>query len=306
MSEMPESIIAILSFWIAFYFSPGPWWFAFMDTAKNASTRWLVRNLGVCIIVGWLPFVAISSAIARVLGGIHSAILLALYFIGGGYMLYLAYKTVTAAKQSAATEPNFNWKAMIILDWSNPKAWLTIPAASLASTYADSAAANIAIFAMASVPVLLIAAVFWTVVARQGAKIAGDKRMGFANGNSRSMQQPAEKRVLAGGIRHIFNSARSPIGGGEVDSGFRRNEMFFFGCSAELQFGAKCVKNVRGYLPMQKREKISPSSFSSSVPPVKDAIYSCAEDSHAAAISACVPAFCASARQRKLSSRAAR
>ena len=169
---MPESIVAILSFWIAFQFSIGPWWLAYMDTAKNASAQWLVRNIGVYTIIGLLPFVAISSAVARVLGGIHSAILLALHFVGGGYMLYLAYKTVTAAKQSGATEPNFNWKAMTILVWSNPKAWLTMPAASLASNYAGSAAANIAIFAMASVPVFLSAVVFWTVVARQGAKIA--------------------------------------------------------------------------------------------------------------------------------------
>ena len=181
MSEMSESIVAILSFWISFCFSVGPWWLAYMDTAKNASTQWLVRNIGVYTIIGLLPFIAVSSAAVRVLGGIHSAILLALYFVGGGYMLYLAYKTVTAAKQSGTTEPNFNWKAMTILLWSNPKAWLTIPAASLASTYADAAAANIAIFTIASVPVYLIAAAFWTVVARQGAKIAGDKRMGFAN-----------------------------------------------------------------------------------------------------------------------------
>ena len=179
---MPEAVAATFWFWMAFQFSVGPWWIAYMETAKNAPFSWLARNIGVYIFVGWMPFVAAAAGIARILGGIHPAVLAGLHFFGGFFMLYLAYKIITAAKAGgAAARLNFDWKAMTVLVWSNPKAWLAIPAGSLAATYADSEVFNIAVFVLMSVPVYLAAAFLWAAAAKQGAKLAGDKRMGYAN-----------------------------------------------------------------------------------------------------------------------------
>ncbi|MGI9297860.1 MAG: hypothetical protein ACR2QC_08170 [Gammaproteobacteria bacterium] len=176
-----ESFAAVLWFWTAFQFSVGPWWLAYMATAKTASAAWLTRNIGVYMFAGWLPFIAASAGIARILGGLHSAVLIGMHFFGGAFMLYLAYKTAVSAKKDGAGGADFNWKAMTILVWSNPKAWLSIPAGSLAADFSASEAANIAAFALLGVPVYLAAAVFWAAVARQGARIAGDKKMSFAN-----------------------------------------------------------------------------------------------------------------------------
>lgn len=203
---MPEAFAATLGFWAAFQFSVGPWWLAYMDTAKNASARWLAANIGVYIVVGWIPFVAASSAVARALGGLHPAAWIALHFFGGAFMLYLAAKTLSAAKSGGAAAPNFNWKAMTVLVWSNPKAWLAIPAGSLAATYTDSAAANIAVFTLVGIPIYLAAAAFWAAVAKQGAKIAGDKRMGFVNA---FLLAGFAAYLIAQGLRH---SAKLVVG----------------------------------------------------------------------------------------------
>ncbi len=152
-----------------------------MQTAKNASPAWLARNIGIYIFAGWFPFVAASSGAARLLGEAHAAALVALHFAGGAFMLYLAYKTLAAAKAGKTAELHFNWKAMTLLVWSNPKAWLAIPAGSLAADFYETEAANIAVFILIGVPIYLAAAVFWAAVAKQGAKIAGDKRMSFIN-----------------------------------------------------------------------------------------------------------------------------
>ena len=151
-----------------------------MEAAKSTPPRRLAREFAVFIVAGWFPFVAVCAGVARFLGGIHELVLLFLYFFGGGFMLYLAAKTLSAAKPGGRAL-NFDWKAMTVLVWGNPKAWLSIPAGSLAADYSESEAANILFFIVLNLPAQISAAAWWAFVARQGVKIAGDRRMGYAN-----------------------------------------------------------------------------------------------------------------------------
>ena len=166
---MKESLLATFLFWSAFMFSIGPWWIAFMEEAKDAPFSHLFGNLAILMCTGWPLFIFFTSAIIYWLGGINLWILVALHFIGGAFILYLSYKTL-AAKIQRGKKINFDWRAMSLLVWINPKAWIFIPAGSLAANYSSSFAINIIGFYLMSVPLYFGGAFVWAIVAKQGEK----------------------------------------------------------------------------------------------------------------------------------------
>ena len=171
---MLEAIFATGVFWGAFHFSLGPWWLAFMEAARNTPPKTLGRNFGIYCLVGWIPFVILSSMLLQAIGGLHKFVLIGLHFGGALMMLHLAHKTLKAAT-GRATSLNFDWRMMTLVVWTSPKAWLTIPAGSLAANYTDSPAANVVFFCLFSFPFYLISMPLWFALGRKGAKLTSGK-----------------------------------------------------------------------------------------------------------------------------------
>lgn len=174
-----ESLIATFFFWCTFMFSIGPWWIAFMDAITRIPTHELMRNYFIYILVGWSPFLAMSAIMIRLLGGIHTNVLVALHFGGGAFILYLAYKTLSA---KIANKPGrfFDWREMSITTWLSPKAWITIPTGSLVANFTASTAINVALFVIISIPIFMGTAVLWAWLGKQGDRITGG-RLSYVN-----------------------------------------------------------------------------------------------------------------------------
>ena len=91
-------------------------------------------------------------------------------------IFYLAYKNLTLTQ--AKKKFDFNWKAMLALGWSNPKAWLTMPVGALSATYTDSLIINMLGFYFIALPLFLFGLFFWGTIGKQGNKIA-PKKFGY-------------------------------------------------------------------------------------------------------------------------------
>lgn len=171
---MKEAILAGFIFWGAFAVSPGPWWIAFMEAAKDTPLRVLYRNMSIYCIVGELPFIYITCGPVALLGGVHPLVLHILHFVGAAFMLYLAAKTL-AAKLGKSRKFNYDWRSMTLVHWTNPKAWITIPIGSLTATYTDSLPLNLFGFYIIGLLVMFPASYLWATIGREGAKMAHGK-----------------------------------------------------------------------------------------------------------------------------------
>lgn len=171
---MKEAVIATLVFWSTFVFTVGAFWIATMEAAVHTSFKEIYKNYFVYLLVGWLPEIATIGLIVGLVGQFSPQLLTWLYFIGGGVIFYLAYRTVVS-KASGNIKFEFNWKAMTLLSWTNPKVWLSIPAGFLAATYTDNLAINIALFYLLGLPLFVPGVYVWGMIGRQGAKIAKGK-----------------------------------------------------------------------------------------------------------------------------------
>ena len=110
----------------------------------------------------------------RTIGNLHQGFYNSLYFIGAGVILYLAYKTFKSTVSKDASFV-FTWKAMLLLSWTNPKVWLTVPAGVLSANYTNSDISNSLIFYIIGMPLYLIGFFMWANIGKYGAKIAKDK-----------------------------------------------------------------------------------------------------------------------------------
>ena len=171
---MLEAIIATLLFWCTFVFSAGAFWSTIMQVATYSSFRYIYKHYFLYLVLGWLPIIACIGLVVGTLGGFNPDLINALYFVGAGVITYMAWKIVRAQHGKSA-QLDFNWRAMSLLSWTNPKVWLVIPPGYLAATYSDSLWLNIAIFYALGVPLFLFGLYFWGMIGRQGAKIAKDK-----------------------------------------------------------------------------------------------------------------------------------
>ncbi len=171
---MIESLAATFIFWLTFVFTAGAFWTAIMETSSHTSFSHIYKNYSIYILVCWLPIITIIGLVIGLVGELNENIFTALYFIGSVIIFYLAWKIVVA-KGANKAKFNFNWKAMSLVSWTNPKVWIGVPPGFLAANYTESLPLNIFIFYLTGIPLFYIGVYFWGQIGRQGAKIAKDK-----------------------------------------------------------------------------------------------------------------------------------
>ncbi len=173
---MVESIIASVVFWASFVFSIGPFWAAVMATAKTMTFKEIYKNYSLFQIFGGMPQTLLIVFLVNIVGIWNKDIFIILYFVGALFIFYFAYKNfhATLAKKTF----HFNWKAMVLLGWSNPKFWTTVPVGSLSANYSASLPINMVVFYLISLPLFYFGVFFWGTIGKQGSKIS-PKKFGY-------------------------------------------------------------------------------------------------------------------------------
>jgi threonine/homoserine/homoserine lactone efflux protein len=69
---------------------------------------------------------------------------------------------------------------MVLVSWTNPKVWLTIPAGYLAANFTGNLPVDVLIFFFIGSPLFLAGVFIWGTIGRQGAKLAREK-IGYFN-----------------------------------------------------------------------------------------------------------------------------
>ena len=169
-----ENILPSILFWASFTLSAGPFWITVASSAKHTPISELFRHFLVYQIVGWFPMIMVICLMVKTIGQLHQGIYNSLYFIGAGVILYLAYKTFKSTVTKDASFV-FSWKAMMLLSWTNPKVWLTVPAGVLTANYTTNEINNSLLFYMIGVPLYFFGFFMWANIGKYGAKIAKDK-----------------------------------------------------------------------------------------------------------------------------------
>ena len=169
-----ESTLPSILFWASFTLSAGPFWITVASSAKNTAISELFRHFLIYQVVGWFPMILVISMMVKTVGQFHKGIYNSLYFIGAGVIFYLAYKTFKSTVQKDASFV-FSWKAMMLLSWTNPKVWLTVPAGVLTANYTANDISNSLIFYIIGMPLYLFGFFMWANIGKYGAKIAKDK-----------------------------------------------------------------------------------------------------------------------------------
>ena len=169
-----EGLLPSILFWASFTLSAGPFWITVASSAKHTAIRELFRHFLIYQIVGWFPMILLISMMVKTIGQLHQGFYKSLYFIGAGVILYLAYKTFKSTVQKDAAFV-FSWKAMMLLSWTNPKVWLTIPAGVLTANYTANDMSNSFIFYLIGMPLYFFGFFMWSNIGKYGAKIAKDK-----------------------------------------------------------------------------------------------------------------------------------
>ena len=169
-----ENILPSILFWASYTLSAGPFWITVASSAKNTPISELFRHYFIYQFVGWFPFIFFISLMVKTIGRLHQNFYNNLYFIGAGVILYLAYKTLKTSTQKDANFI-FTWKAMVLLSWTNPKAWLTLPAGAITANYVTSEITNSIIFYFIGLPLYFFGFFMWANIGKYGAKIAKEK-----------------------------------------------------------------------------------------------------------------------------------
>ena len=143
---------------------------------KLCLIRKLYKNYLLYQLTGGAPQIILIVFLVNIVGKWNESLFVSFYFIGAVVIFYLAYKNLTLTQ--AKKKFDFNWKAMLALGWSNPKAWLTMPVGALSATYTDSLIINMLGFYFIALPLFLFGLFFWGTIGKQGSKIA-PKKFGF-------------------------------------------------------------------------------------------------------------------------------
>jgi len=168
---MQESIFATMLFWSAFTISAGPFWTATMAAATTTSFKKIYSDYVLYLIFGWLPIIVLISTIIASVGALGRNFELALYFLGSLVIFWMAFKIYKSTPGKAGSF-NFNWKAMSLLTWSNPKVWLLVPVGFLSADITNSVPINIALYYFLGIPFFLVGVFVWGTLGRIGAKIS--------------------------------------------------------------------------------------------------------------------------------------
>ena len=168
-----DYVIATLTFWVSFAFSVGAFWTALMLAAPHMTLLKLYQHYMIYLFVGWLPVIVIIGLGVNIVYSFIGEYDYILHILGGCIIFYMAAKSLQTAKENKPFY--FNWKAMSLVTYTNPKVWLTIPSGFLSAHYTDSSFINIGLFYALGVPIFLVAVFFWAIVGRIGVKISRKK-----------------------------------------------------------------------------------------------------------------------------------
>jgi threonine/homoserine/homoserine lactone efflux protein len=169
-----DSLLATFIYWSAFTFSASPFWTTLMEVSRYSSFGYIYKNYFIYLLVCWLPIIVIIGTVMGVLGGFKPELMNALYFVGALVIFYLCWQVIRS-KRNSNIKIDFNWKAMSLMTWFNPKTWLAVPPGFLIANYTDSLPINIAIFYLCGIPFFLSGVFLWSLLGRQGAKISKNK-----------------------------------------------------------------------------------------------------------------------------------
>jgi hypothetical protein len=168
---MQETIGATFLFWATFVFSAGPFWIATMAASPDTTFQKLYSDYMLYLVFGWLPVLLFTSLVSGFVTGTDFSIQIAMHILGGGYVLYLAYK-VLYAKIVTGQSFDFNWKNMCLVTYLNPKVYILLPVGFLSAKLTDNMVTNIAFFYFSGIPVFLFGVYFWGMIGRAGARIS--------------------------------------------------------------------------------------------------------------------------------------
>jgi hypothetical protein len=171
MTFSQSDLLATILFWSGFAFSAGPFWTAIMAAATTNTFRQLYTDYMLYLIFGWLPLIAFIAAIVSWFGVLGGYFLLGMHIVGIFVVFWMAWK-IYRSQPGIQGKFDFDWKAMSILSWTNPKVWLLIPIGSLNSHITGYAPVDILIYCLVGVPIFLTGLYFWGSVGRLGAKIS--------------------------------------------------------------------------------------------------------------------------------------
>ncbi len=169
-----EPYLPSFLFWASFTLSAGPFWITVASSAKNTPITELFRHYLIYLLFGWFPMIVLISMMVKTIGEMHQGIYNSLYFIGSAVIFYLAYKTLKSTLQKDANFV-FTWKAMMILSWTNPKVWLTVPAGVLTANYTNNPIPDSLLFFFVGLPLYFFGFFMWANIGKYGAKIAKEK-----------------------------------------------------------------------------------------------------------------------------------
>jgi len=122
-----ELLIPLLAFTIAASFTPGPNLILITASGANFGFRRTIPHM-LGIVVG---FPVMTIAVGLGLGEVFKASSLIhqlLKYVGGAYLLYLAYRIAIAGRtaDSAGIAKPFTFLQAAAFQWVNPKAWLMV------------------------------------------------------------------------------------------------------------------------------------------------------------------------------------
>jgi len=169
-----EQFLPSFLFWASFTLSAGPFWITVASSAKKTPISELFRHFVIYQMFGWFPMIVLISMMVKTIGQLHVGINNSLYFIGAAVILYLSYKTLKSAIESNAKFV-FTWKAMMLLSWTNPKVWLTVPAGVVTADYSSNHFSDSLLFFLIGLPLYFFGFFLWANIGKYGAKIAKDK-----------------------------------------------------------------------------------------------------------------------------------
>ncbi len=149
-----------------------------MDAARTTSFFDLYRNYTIYVVVSWLPINMLVGFAVGTVGKLNEGLYTVLYFIGAFVIFWLAYKVLKSAS-SRGVGFQFSWQTMVLVSWTNPKVWLTLPAGYLAANFTGNLILDVFLFFVVGLPFFFAGVYLWGMIGRQGAKIAKGKLAWF-------------------------------------------------------------------------------------------------------------------------------
>ncbi len=169
---MLEAFLSTALFWLAFAYSPGPFWTAVMQAAPSHSLVFLYRHYIIYFCTGWFVFGIFAALFTQTVGGFSPHFTAWLHVFGLLVIVWMARKVLRTQISTACVKFDFDWKLMSMVTWSNPKCYLLIPVGVLSANFSDSIFLNAFLFWLTGMPIFLLSLLFWAMLGRLGAKVS--------------------------------------------------------------------------------------------------------------------------------------